>query len=109
MKRIANQVIYDERVDCDNIHFHNVIFDGCILAMSRNNAHTYFTSTQAHHCKFVGDGWADSIIAMNAQHLAQQPKPEHEAEVTMTKAERELIKPVSIAGFVEWLRAAGFR
>lgn len=111
MRRLADQIIYDERVNCDNIYFHNVIFDGCVLTLSRRNAKEgQFTGrTQARHCKFVGDGWNDATLTLNAEHLAQRPEPRHEVEVTMTKAERKAVKAVSTAGFVAWLRSVGLK
>lgn len=112
MRKIENQVIYDERVDCDGIHFHNVIFDGCILRSLRAGEPAYFTGgTRSVDCKMVGDGWTPRMLELNTYYLAQRRPnaPAHEAEVTMTKAERAAIGRTRVNEFVKWARKAGLK
>lgn len=111
MIQISNRHFVDEKIDCDGVHFHNCLLDGCILVATRAGKEARFTGTSCVlNCKLIGDGWPQNVLTLNATHLAQyrlKPKPEHEA--TLTRRQRAALGRRHVDNFVLWLTSRGFQ
>lgn len=104
---VRGRAFTDEKIDCNNIHFVNCAFNGCILVRDANSR-GYFENTTAHWCKIEGDGWTEGERSAFAI-LAEAPTTRrHEAEVVARNAQVRVRDAQSIyrMGFLNRLKEA---
>lgn len=104
---VRGRAFYDEKIDCNDIHFINCAFNGCILVRNAKSR-GYFEDTIAHWCEIEGDGWTAGERASFAILNEAPVTRRHEAEVVAAKSRHLVFRSQDIyrQGFLSRLKEA---